>query len=216
MRPTKDEYFLRMSELVATRATCFRRAVGCVLTNERGHVLATGYNGVAAGRPHCNEKRVGWVGDADVGPMRYNMDALPGADPDSARVVRGEPQLVEVPSRKAAKGKVRNRGTALPGSWVVDFYPHRCAAAHAASGTQLDGCGAIHAEQNALLQCRDVFAISVCYCTNEPCITCVKLLLNTSCQRIVAGSTYAGSGRALWEAARGPGSWTVGRTGQRR
>lgn len=215
MRPTKDEYFLQMATLVASRATCFRRAVGCVLVNERGHVLATGYNGVAAGQPHCNEKRVGWVGDANVGPMAHNMDGLPGVDPDSARVVIGESQLVAVPSRRRGVAP-KLRGTAPVGSWVADFYPHRCAAAHAASGTQLDGCGAIHAEQNALLQCRDVFAIAVCYCTTEPCVTCAKLLLNTSCQRIVAGSTYAGSGHALWKAARGPGAWIApGRSRER-
>lgn len=37
------------------RSTCPRRKVGCVLLNERGHILATGYNGVAAGLPHCGE-----------------------------------------------------------------------------------------------------------------------------------------------------------------
>lgn len=55
MRPTRDELYLRMAELVATRGTCIRRQVGCVLVDDRGRVLATGYNGVAAGRAHCNE-----------------------------------------------------------------------------------------------------------------------------------------------------------------
>jgi dCMP deaminase len=44
-----------MAELVATRGTCARRQVGCVLVDAHGRVLATGYNGVAAGRSHCNE-----------------------------------------------------------------------------------------------------------------------------------------------------------------
>jgi len=52
-RPTQDEYFLKMAELVSTRATCARRKVGCVLVNSRKHILATGYNGVASGMPHC-------------------------------------------------------------------------------------------------------------------------------------------------------------------
>lgn len=55
MRPSKDEYFLRMAELVATRSTCLRRHVGAVAVSARGFVLATGYNGVPAGEPHCNE-----------------------------------------------------------------------------------------------------------------------------------------------------------------
>lgn len=55
VRESRDEYFLKMAEHVATRATCPRRAVGCVLVNKKGHVLATGYNGVPRGFQHCNE-----------------------------------------------------------------------------------------------------------------------------------------------------------------
>jgi dCMP deaminase len=54
-RPTEDEYFLRMAELVSTRSTCLRRAVGAVAVNARGHVMATGRNGPPSGFPHCNE-----------------------------------------------------------------------------------------------------------------------------------------------------------------
>lgn len=122
-RPTKDEYFIRMAMLVATRGTCARRQVGCVLTSSRGHVLATGYNGPPAGRAHC----------------------------------------VDSP----------------------------CPAASAESGTKLDECFAVHAEQNALLQCRDVFEIETAYVTVAPCAACLKLFLNTSCRRLVVGDWYA-------------------------
>ena len=54
-RPTRDQMYLAMAELVATRGTCSRRQVGCVLVDKRGRVLATGYNGPASGRPHCSE-----------------------------------------------------------------------------------------------------------------------------------------------------------------
>ena len=40
---------------VGSQSTCLRRSVGCVIINKRGHILATGYNGVGAGMPHCNE-----------------------------------------------------------------------------------------------------------------------------------------------------------------
>jgi len=53
MRPDTITYFLKMAVLVSTRSTCVRRSVGCVLTNHRNHVIATGYNGVAAKLPHC-------------------------------------------------------------------------------------------------------------------------------------------------------------------
>lgn len=68
--------------------------------------------------------------------------------------------------------------------------PWLCRGARSASGTDLDACEAIHAEQNALLQCADVYEIHTCYTTTSPCMTCVKLLLNTSCQRIVFYDAY--------------------------
>jgi dCMP deaminase len=52
-RPEPDEYFLRMALLVATRSTCPRRSVGCVLVDKHNHILATGYNGVPKGVVHC-------------------------------------------------------------------------------------------------------------------------------------------------------------------
>lgn len=55
MRPTKDLFFSQIASIEATRTTCIRRGVGCVLVNDKGHIVGTGYNGVAAGLPHCNE-----------------------------------------------------------------------------------------------------------------------------------------------------------------
>lgn len=54
MRPGWDEYFMQIARTVATRATCPRASVGCVLT--RGHrILTTGYNGAPRGVAHCTE-----------------------------------------------------------------------------------------------------------------------------------------------------------------
>lgn len=52
MRATWDEYFMQIAQLVATRSTCLRRKVGCVLVKDK-HILATGYNGVPSGLEHC-------------------------------------------------------------------------------------------------------------------------------------------------------------------
>ena len=144
MRIAKDAWAMELARVTARRSTCLRRAVGCVLLNARGHVLATGYNGVAAGLPHCNEL-----------------------------------------------------GT------IESSYPHACPGATAASGTQLDACLAIHAEQNALLQCRDVYEIDACVVTVSPCVTCTKLLMNTSCRRIIYADEYAHNAEAenLWRRA---------------
>lgn len=143
-RPSHDETGLQYAEVAQRRATCLRRAVGCCIVNVRNQVLATGYNGRAAGLAHCNE---------------------------------------QVP--------VKNQEFRHLASHFGFDYPNACAGARAASGTQLDACEAIHAEQNALLQCGDVYSIWTCYVTHSPCITCVKLLMNTSCRRIVFRERYA-------------------------
>ncbi len=54
MRPSWDEYFMRITREVALRSTCLRRQVGAILVKDK-HILATGYNGSPAGLPHCEE-----------------------------------------------------------------------------------------------------------------------------------------------------------------
>lgn len=157
MRPSKDQWAIELAQVTSKRATCLRRQVGCVLVNGRGHVLSTGYNGVAAGQKHCNDVDYSWP----------------------------------PPESLAAVADVRVA--------TLNRYPHSCPGASSPSGTNLDGCQAIHAEQNALLQCRDVYDIHTCYVTASPCITCVKLLLNTSCERIVFVEEYPHkAAQALW------------------
>lgn len=53
-RPSWDEYFMKLANEVATRTTCLRRAVGCVIVKDN-RILATGYNGVPSGLRHCAE-----------------------------------------------------------------------------------------------------------------------------------------------------------------
>ena len=76
--------------------------------------------------------------------------------------------------------------------------------------TSYEHCPAVHAEQNALLQCKDVFEIETAYITASPCVVCTRLLLNTSCKKIVfiekyphlqAENAWKLSGR-LWEQMR--------------
>lgn len=76
-----------------------------------------------------------------------------------------------------------------------------CTGVGLPSGQGLDQCEANHAEANALLQCRNTQEIMTAYCTDSPCIGCVKLLQNTSCQRIVFARPYAHDAAScrLWE-----------------
>jgi len=65
-----------------------------------------------------------------------------------------------------------------------------------------DTCIAVHAEQNALLMCRDPEQIETCYTTHAPCLRCTKMLLNTSCKAIIySNSGFEVPAKTLWLAA---------------
>lgn len=79
--------------------------------------------------------------------------------------------------------------------------PYLCPDSDAPSG-QPNGCESIHAEQNALLQCEDVWSVATCHVTHSPCVVCVKLLLNTSCRTIFYAEEYPHpASKLLWTSA---------------
>ena len=151
MRPSNIDWALGVAILTSQRSTCYRRNVGAVLLNARGHIISTGVNGVAAGLLHCNEPVV--------------------SPPEDGR---------------------------------INSYANRCSGFCSKCVTNLDACQAIHAEQNALLQCRNVYEIHSCVVTTAPCVTCTKLLLNTTCQQIIFVDSYpqAVASKSLWESAK--------------
>ncbi len=51
-RPSWDEYFLDIAQLVAKRSTCLRRHYGAVIVKDN-IIVSTGYNGAARGEPNC-------------------------------------------------------------------------------------------------------------------------------------------------------------------
>jgi dCMP deaminase len=53
-RPSWEDYFLQLADLVASRSTCLRRQVGAVLVRDE-RIIATGYNGAPRGIQHCLE-----------------------------------------------------------------------------------------------------------------------------------------------------------------
>ncbi|WP_353893164.1 cytidine/deoxycytidylate deaminase family protein [Proteinivorax hydrogeniformans] len=53
-RPSWDEYFLEITEVVAKRSTCLRRKVGCILVKDK-RILTSGYNGAPTGMDHCHK-----------------------------------------------------------------------------------------------------------------------------------------------------------------
>lgn len=100
-------YMTKLLALIASRTTCMKQGVGCIILNDKRHILATGVNGVARNKAHCT-----------VTPCK-------------------------------------NRAS----------------------------CLAIHAEQNAILQCKELFEIDSVYCSFSPCLPCAKLLISTSCKK---------------------------------
>ena len=68
----------------------------------------------------------------------------------------------------------------------------RCASA-AVSGTSLDTCLCLHAEQNAIVQAA-YHGVSIAggtiYCTHQPCLTCAKMIVNVGLVRIVYDEPY--------------------------
>lgn len=125
-RPSWDEYFSEVAELVSKRATCLRRRVGAVLVKDK-KILATGYNGAPSGLKHC----------IDIGCLREKL---------------------KIPS-----------------------------------GQRHELCRGLHAEQNVLLQAA-LYGIStkdsILYITNQPCVICVKMLINAGIKEIITSSAY--------------------------
>ena len=67
-----------------------------------------------------------------------------------------------------------------------------CEGADLPSGSGLDICAAVHAEQNALMQTADVQRIHTIYTTAQPCSHCSKMIANTRCKRVIYMEPYPG------------------------
>jgi len=78
-RPTWDEYFLEISNLVSKRSTCMRRRVGAVLVKDK-KILATGYNGAPSKIRHCSE----------VGCLRARLNVPSGQRHELCRGLHAE------------------------------------------------------------------------------------------------------------------------------
>ncbi len=128
-RPSWDEYFMKITHLVAERSTCLRRRVGAVIVKDK-RIISTGYNGSPKGLAHCLE----------IGCLRERMG--------------------------------------IP------------------SGERHELCRGAHAEQNAIIQAAGGGASiegATMYCTNSPCSTCTKMIINAGIRRLVLGTRYPDS-----------------------
>ena len=79
-RPSWDQYFMTITRQVAERSTCTRAKVGAVIVRDK-NILATGYNGSPAGKPHC----------LDVGCLVYKSTTPTGEVEDNCfRTIHAE------------------------------------------------------------------------------------------------------------------------------
>ena len=82
-RPSWDEYFMDIANLVAKRSTCLRRHVGAVLVRQK-HILSTGYNGAPSGFKHCLE----------VGCLREQLGIHSGQQQEICRGIQAEQNAI--------------------------------------------------------------------------------------------------------------------------
>lgn len=82
-RPSWEEYFLELAELVARRSTCLRRNVGAVLVKEE-RIISTGYNGAPRGLHHC----------LDLGCLRQELNIPSGQRYELCRGVHAEQNAI--------------------------------------------------------------------------------------------------------------------------
>lgn len=83
MRPSWDEYFMGIVELVKTRSTCLRRQVGALIVKDK-RILATGYNGAPVGCKHCGE----------TGCMRQQLGIPSGQRHEICRATHAEQNAI--------------------------------------------------------------------------------------------------------------------------
>ncbi|HRU54902.1 MAG TPA: cytidine/deoxycytidylate deaminase family protein [Candidatus Sumerlaeia bacterium] len=82
-RPTWDEYFMEVAQVVRKRSTFLRRQVGAVLVKDK-RILATGYNGAPSGLEHCSE----------VGCLRQQMNIPSGERHEICRGAHAEQNAI--------------------------------------------------------------------------------------------------------------------------
>ena len=83
VRPSWDEYFMKIAMLVSERSTCLRHHVGAIIVKDR-RVITTGYNGAAAGVRDCLE----------LGCLRNELGIKSGERHEICRAIHAEQNAI--------------------------------------------------------------------------------------------------------------------------
>ena len=130
-RPSWDEYFMATAALIASRSSCERLHVGCVLVtggDRKNRIVAAGYNGFLPGTPHTSRVRDGHEQatvhaeqNAVIHAARFDMIGstlyLAGVSADTGALVKGAQPC------RICKRMIINAGIARV---VVQTAPGRC------------------------------------------------------------------------------------------
>ena len=82
-RPDLDTYFLKIASVVGERSTCRRHHMGAIAVRDK-HILATGYNGAAAGLKDCLE----------LGCLRDELGIPSGTRHEICRAIHAEQNVI--------------------------------------------------------------------------------------------------------------------------
>jgi dCMP deaminase len=82
-RPSWDEYFMKITCLVAQRSTCLRHHVGAIIVRDK-RILTTGYNGAAAGTKDC----------LSLGCLRDALNIASGQRHEICRAIHAEQNAI--------------------------------------------------------------------------------------------------------------------------
>lgn len=82
-RPSWNNYFMGIANLVSKRSTCTRRHVGAVIVKDK-RILSTGYNGAPSGIEHC----------LDIGCLREKLNVPSGERHELCRGIHAEQNAI--------------------------------------------------------------------------------------------------------------------------
>lgn len=85
-RLERNEYFMKMTELIATRSTCKRKQVGALIVKDN-RIISTGYNGSPRGLKHCIDSDCRVENEHCVRSIHAEMNALLFAGRDAEGAV---------------------------------------------------------------------------------------------------------------------------------
>ena len=84
-RPSWDDYFISIANMVRQRSTCLRRQVGAIVVKDK-RILSTGYNGAPRGMKHCSE--TGCLREAEDVPAGQRHELCRGIHAEQNAIIQ--------------------------------------------------------------------------------------------------------------------------------